>query len=642
MKIIYENKKIELDDESNGIDLAKKLNLTAPKEALAMYRNKTLVDLSTTLENNDVISFLSFDSPEGKALFWHTSAHVLAQAIKRLFPEAKETIGPSIENGFYYDFANLTISEHDFPKIEEEVKKIISENPKPQRRVFKNKEEAKKHFQDNPYKIELIESFDESPISSYKQGEFEDLCRGPHLAFIGKIKAFKITKTSGAYWRGDQTREMLTRIYAISFPEKQMLQDYLKLIEEAKKRDHKMIGRKMDLFSIREEAPGMPFIHSNGMYMWEKLLHFLRSLLKEDDYFEIKTPILMSKDLWIQSGHWFHYRENMYTSEVENQDFALKPMSCPGCMLYYKSTLHSYKSFPLRIAEIGHVHRHELSGSLHGLFRVRSFHQDDAHIFMQQHQIKSEIIKLLKMANTIYSTFGLSFHLELSTRPEKEKTIGSDEDWEIATRGLKEALDEWKHPYQINEGDGAFYGPKIDLHIKDALGRSWQCGTIQLDMSLPEKFDLNYVDADGTYKRPIMIHRALFGSIERFYGVLIEHFAGKFPAWISPVPIMLIPVADRHIAHAEKIKEKLKGLDIPVNIDATNESVSKKIRNAQMQNVNYMITIGDKEAEEGTIALRTRNGDRIDGLQIDEFFKKVLDEKIERALTSPFNTSNQD
>ncbi len=640
MFVFVDDKKIELEKDMLGVDLARKLNLTDPSTAIAIVVNGTPYDLTHVLKDGDKISFLSFEEKEGKEIFWHTSAHILAQAVLRLFPEAKPTIGPPIENGFYYDFANLNISEEDLKKIEKEVKKIISENLKPEKIIFKNKNEAKDHFVKNPYKCEIIDSAEGKHISAYKQGEFLDLCRGPHLSNLGKIKAFKVTKTSGAYWRGDAKNEMLTRIYGISFPTKQQLADYLAFLEEAKKRDHKVLGQKLELFGLKEEAPGMPFIYPKGMYIWETLLKFLRKMLFDTGYIEIKTPTMLTKELWERSGHWFHYKENMYTSVVEDREFAIKPMNCPGCMLYYATNVHSYKEFPLRISEIGNVHRHEPSGAINGLFRVRSFHQDDAHIFMTPDQIKEAILETLDFADKIYMTFGLSYKLELSTRPEKTKTIGTDEEWDNATKGLKDALDEWGHSYKINEGDGAFYGPKIDLHIRDALGRFWQCGTIQLDMSLPEKFDLTFVDKDGTHKRPIMIHRALFGSIERFFGILIEHFGGNFPLWISPRAVRIIPVADRHNAYAYEIQKKIQDINVPCEVDDTNESVSKKIRNAQLHKVNYMLTIGDKELENETVSLRTRDNKVHGEIKISNFLEKVALEKNQKDLISPFEVSS--
>jgi len=637
MLIKVNNKKtVELPEGSTLSDLIENLNLTAPNQAVGAEINGTLKDFTHPLFDRDEVMIWGFDDPKGKEIFWHTSAHVLAQAVLRLWPEAEPTIGPPIETGFYYDFANLEISDQDFKKIEKEVEKILKENARPIRQEFVSKQEAISAFPKNKYKKELIEGFDETPISAYKQGEFFDLCRGPHLPFLGKIKAFKVLKTSGAYWRGDAKNEMLTRIYATSFPDKKSLKTYIFTLEEAKKRDHKILGPKLDLFSLREEAPGMPFIHPKGLIIWNNLLDFLRESLTAADYQEIKTPMMMTKDLWVRSGHWEHYRENMYTSQIEEREFAIKPMNCPGCMLYYKSRVHSYRDLPLRVGEIGHVHRYEPSGSLNGLFRVRAFHQDDAHLFMRSEDIRSEILELLHLANKIYMTFGLSYQLELSTRPEKAKTIGSDQEWETATDGLRGALDDWGHSYRINEGDGAFYGPKIDIHIRDALGRLWQCGTIQLDMSLPEKFDLEFVDSDGGLKRPVMLHRALFGSVERFFGILIEHFAGKFPLWLSSNQVRIIPVADRHVPYAKEVSEKIKKSSLLCEVDDTNESVSKKVRNAQLMKTNYILTVGDNEVENKTIALRTRDNVVHGEMNLAPFIETILSEKNEKSLMSPF------
>ena len=634
------NKKIhDFPKELSLKEVAEKLHLTAPEQAVAAEVNGTLRDLDTFLKEGDEVTFFGFDDSVGKEVFWHTSAHVLAQAVLRLWPEARPTIGPPIENGFYYDFANLHISDQDFEKIEKEVNKILSENHKTVRGVFIDKKDAKAAFPENPYKIELIDSFDEAPISNYTQGEFVDLCRGPHLPALGKIKAFKILKTSGAYWRGDAKNEMLTRIYGISFPDRKRLKEYLQLLAEAKKRDHKVVGPALNLFSFKEEAPGMPFIHDKGLTIWNHLLSLLRDLQKED-YIEIKTPTMMSKELWERSGHWFHYKENMYISEVEDREFAVKPMNCPGCMLFYKGTTHSYRELPLRVAEIGHVHRFEPSGALNGLFRVRSFHQDDAHIFMRPDQIREEILELIRFADKLYMSFGLPYRLGLSTRPEdKEQTIGSDEDWEVATNGLKGALDDWGHSYKVNEGDGAFYGPKIDIEIRDALGRYWQCGTIQLDFALPQKFDLHYVENDGTHQRPIMLHRAILGSIERFFGILVEHFNGRFPLWISPYQVRIMTVADRHLPFAKEVQEKVKGAGFICEIDASNESVGKKVRNAQLLKVNYMLTIGDKEVENKTAALRTRDNVVHGEVNLMSFLSKIIEERETKSLMSAFATN---
>jgi len=633
MFVIHNEEKIELPEGSSAKDLAERLNLRAPNEALAAEINGTLKDLNTSLNDGDKVVFPAFEDPIGKELFWHTSAHVLAQAILRLWPEAEPTIGPPIENGFYYDFANLTISDSDFKKIEDEAAKIIKENHRPERMEFKDKQEALERFKENLYKTELITEF-EGGISGYTQGEFFDLCRGPHLPNLGKIKAFKIMKTSGAYWRGDSDREMLTRIYGISFPDRKQLKDYLYMLEEAKKRDHKILGPKLGLFSIKEEGPGMPFIHPKGMIIWNRLTSFMRDLQRDADYVEIKTPQLLNQELWERSGHWEFYRENMYYFEIENRHFAIKPMNCPGCMLFFKGSTHSYRDLPMRVGELGHVHRHEPSGSLNGLFRVRGFHQDDTHIFMRPDQIQSEILGVLQMVEKIYGTFGLEWRFELSTRPEK--SIGSEEEWETATKGLQGALDEYGHPYRINEGDGAFYGPKIDIHIKDALGRSWQCGTVQLDMSLPEKFDLEYMDKDGLHKRPVMIHRAIFGSVERFFGILIEHFAGKFPAWISPLVARLIPVGEKHHEFAHKMAAAIKAAGFECDVDASNESVSKKVRDAQLEQINYMLTVGDREIENQTMNLRRRDNQVVGEVDLNSFLATLGKESEEKALTSYF------
>lgn len=628
---------LELPEGSTAKDLAEKLNLKDPHQAIGANINGHNRDLSTPLQDGDSVILWDFNDPDGKEIFWHTSAHVLAQAILRLYPDAKPTIGPPIDHGFYYDFANLTISDEDFPKIEEEMKKIANENHISKKEVFPNHEAALKAFSNNPYKQEIIKEVPEgTELSGYRQGEFFDLCRGPHLYSLGKIKALKLMKTSGAYWRGDSNKEMLTRVYGVTFPDRKLLKEYLDMVEEAKKRDHKILGPKLGLFSLREEAPGMPFIHPNGLIVWNALLDYLRECLTRADYIEIKTPSLMTRELWEKSGHWSNYREHMYTSQVENRDFAIKPMNCPGCMLYYKNDIHSYRELPLRIAEIGNVHRYEHSGALSGLMRVRSFHQDDAHIFMKPEDIKAEIINVLQFAEQIYSTFGLEYRLELSTRPEKN-TIGSDSEWEIATEGLKGALDATKREYKINEGDGAFYGPKIDFHIRDAIGRTWQCGTIQLDMALPEKFELEYTASDGSRKRPVMIHRAIFGSIERFFGILIEHFSGKFPLWLSPRQIRILNIADRHLDYARSLQQKFKEAGFHVSIDETNESVSKKVRTAQLDQVNYILTIGDKEMENRTINLRTRDNVVHGEVDPTSFIEALKKESLTRSLTSPYS-----
>lgn len=635
MNIECNGQHIEITQPMSLRELAIKMGLTESHQAVAVRVNGRLADFGEEAVEGDAIEFLDFQSEEGKEVFWHSSAHILAEAILNLFPEAKLTIGPPISQGFYYDFANLTFSENDFKAVEKEVQRILKRNDKPQKMTFKSRQEALERFKENPFKCELINDLPEDALlTGYTQGEFFDLCRGPHLPSTGKIKAFKLLKTSAAYWRADQARESLTRIYGISFPSKEEMKSYLHLLEEAKKRDHRMLGSKLNLFSFHEEAAGMPFFHPKGMVIWNQLISYWSMLHKGAGYVEIKTPGMLSSELWKISGHWDYYKENMYTCEVEEKTYAIKPMNCPGCMLYYKTDRHSYRELPMRVAEIGNVYRHELSGALSGMFRVRSFHQDDAHVFMRPGQIKGEILHILTLVDEIYTTFGLDYHLELSTRPKK--SIGSDEVWELSTKALQEALDESKRDYVVNEGDGAFYGPKIDLHIRDALGRTWQCGTIQLDMSLPVRFDLEYTEQDGSLQRPIMTHRAIFGSIERFFGILIEHFGGRFPLWLSPTQVRIVTVADRHIDFAKKIQAKIMAAQLRCDLDDSGESVGKKIRTAQMEQINYMFTIGDQEVENEKLSLRTRSGKVIENLDLDAFIEKAVMENTERMLASPF------
>jgi threonyl-tRNA synthetase len=547
--------------------------------------------------------------------------------VARLYPDAKPTIGPPIENGFYYDFADLHISDEDFERIEKEMQAICKANYSSHREVLSGKDEALHKFKKNKYKLELIEELAEDvEITGYRQGEFFDLCRGPHLPTVGKIKAIKLMKTSGAYWRGDSNREMLTRIYGITFPDRKLLKEYLDRLEEAKKRDHKVLGPQLDLYSIHEQAPGMPFFHPKGLHIFNKLIEHMRKLHKEAGYIEIKTPQIMTQDLWETSGHWEHYHANMFTSYIEDRHYAIKPMNCPGGILYYKSHQHSYRQLPHRVAEFGHVHRYEPHGALSGLFRVRGFHQDDAHIYCTPEQLQGEILDILQLADRLYSSFGLQYHLELSTRPE-EGTIGTDDDWDLATTALERALREWGREFRINEGDGAFYGPKIDIHIKDALGRTWQCGTVQVDMALPERFQLEYTADDGTRRRPIMVHRALYGSLERFIGSLIEFYAGKFPLWLNPRQIRILTVADRHIEYARDLAKKFHAEQFECEVDDSGESVNKKVRNAQLDKVSYILIVGDQEVEKGTASLRTR-----EEVEIDPFIVRLKSEVASRAL----------
>ncbi len=636
VKIRYQKKEISLPSGATAQDLADTLHLNDPSHSLAVLINGLLKDLACPLCDRDEVELLHFDTSQGQEVFWHTSAHVLAQAVVRLWPDALPTIGPPIKDGFYYDFANLTISEEDFPKIEKEIKRILSEKLSLQRHLFKNKKEAMQAFEKNPYKQEIIEEFPkESIITAYRQGDFFDLCRGPHLPHLGKIKAFKLLKTSGAYWRGDSKKTMLTRIYGISFPNREKMQQHLLMLAEIKKRDHRLIGATLDFFSFQEEAPGMPFFHPKGLFIWDSLLDFWKEIHLNNDYQMIKTPQMMTKELWVLSGHWEHYRDNMFTSPVsEEREFAIKPMNCPGCMLYYKKYAHSYRQFPLRIAELGLVHRREFSGALSGLFRVQAFHQDDAHLFMKPDQIQDEVLHVLSLVKSTYQTFGLSYTFDLSTRPKN--SIGSDLDWLIGTQSLEKALTIAGVSYRVHPEDGAFYGPKIDLNVHDALGRKWQCGTVQLDMALPKRFGLEYKDSDGVLKQPVMIHRAIFGSIERFFAILIEHFAGKFPLWMSPLPIRVIPVSHTHQPYAKKITQKVFTAGFRSDLDASGESVGKKVRKAQIEQVNYVLMVGDSELANQTVTLRTRNGVVHGEIPIDTFLKKITIEYKERHLVSPY------
>ncbi len=622
-----EGQQQELADGSSAQDLSRKLKKKLNGSPLAAKINGDLKDLTTELKNGDEVQILTFADQEGKEIFWHSSAHVLAQAVKRLFPDAKPTIGPAIEEGFYYDFADLNISESDFPKIEEEALKIIKQRTQPKRIDYSSQEEALDVFKDNPFKVEMINQLEEG-LSAYQHDEFVDLCRGPHIPHAGLIQAFKIMKTSGAYWRADAEKEQLTRVYAVAYPDKKMLSKYLNFLEEAKRRDHRVIGKQLGLYSFHQEAPGMPFYHPHGMIVWEELMKYWDECHQEMEYVKIKTPIMLTQELWENSGHWDNYRENIYITEIDDRAYAIKPMNCPGGMLYYKENQYSYRQFPMRVAEIGLVHRHELSGALSGLFRVRCFHQDDAHIFMLPEHVQKEIQGVLSLAERMYAMFGLEYHLELSTRPEK--SIGTDEQWETATDGLRNALESGGYDYVLNEGDGAFYGPKIDLHIKDAIGRSWQCGTIQLDMMMPDRFDLTYIAEDGSKQRPIMIHRTIFGSLERYFGVLVEHFAGKFPMWLSPVQVRVLAISDNHAQYAERVALKFKEAGLRVQTDLSSESVSKKVRQAQLDQVNYILVVGDKEVQDDTVTVRAAN--KVLGAKaVDDVVAALLDEYQTRS-----------
>ncbi len=568
-----------------------------------------------------VIEKITWDNEEHKHIFWHSAAHVLAMAVKALFPDVKLTIGPTTENGFYYDFYRKSpFIPEDLKKIENEMKRIVNKDI-PFVRKGVTKKEALKLFKDNKFKKELIEEYGKG-LSVYYNDDFYDLCRGPHVRSTGIIIAFKLTKVSGAYWRGDVKKEQLQRIYGVAFPEKKQLQDYLKMLEEAEKRDHRKLGKQMELFSFHEEGPGFPFWHAKGRIVINELLGFWRKEHRKAGYVEVITPIVLSRKLWEQSGHWEHYNENMYFTKIDGQDYAIKPMNCPGTMLIYKERIHSYKEFPLRLAEIGLVHRHELSGVLTGLFRVRAFTQDDAHIFMTPEQVKGEITNIIGLTDRIYRVFGFDYHVELSTMPKKH--IGTAEGWKMAERALKGALKLKKINYKINPGEGAFYGPKIDFHLRDSLGRTWQCGTIQLDMAMPEKFDLAYEGKDGKKHRPVVIHRAVYGSIERFVGILIEHFAGKFPLWLAPVQVRVLTVADRFSRYAKTIKEELEDRGIRTELDDRKESVSYKVREAQAQKIPIILNVGEKEETNKTVAVRTIDGKVKFGVKIDILIEKIL------------------
>ncbi len=552
------------------------------------------------------LAILSFEDKEGKAIFWHTSSHIMAQAIQHLYPKAKFAIGPAIEAGFYYDIdMEDTLNPDSFAAIEAEMKKIVAANI-PLERFSLSRSEALELVKDQPYKVEMINDLpEEEKLTFYRQGDYTDFCAGPHLLSTGPVKAFKLTAVTGAYWRGDAKNRMLQRVYGISFPNEEMLTAHFEMLEEAKRRDHRKLGRELDLFDIFDEGPGFPFFFPNGMVLRNQLENFWREEHRKAGYQEIKTPIILRRELWENSGHWDHYRDNMYMTQIDNENFAVKPMNCPGGMLVFKRRPTSYKDLPIRAGELGLVHRHELSGALHGLMRVRNFTQDDAHLFMAEEHVQKEILDLIELEKKFYKLFGFEFAVELSTRPEN--SMGTDEQWEMATSMLQKALEASGLPYKINPGDGAFYGPKIDFHLKDSLGRTWQCGTIQLDMQMPERFELEYTGADGEKHRPIMLHRTIFGSIERFIGILTEHFAGAFPLWLCPVQAMVIPISDAHRDYAKKVEEELQKAGIRVEADYRNEKMNAKIRDAQLKKIPYMLVVGDKEAEAGTVSVRARN-----------------------------------
>lgn len=623
----------EYEGAKTLLDIAKDISEGLSRAATSAKVNGEIEDLRTEISSDCELEILTFDSEDGKGAFNHTASHIMAQAIKRLYPETKLAIGPSIANGFYYDLDRETpfVSE-DLEKIEAEMKKIVKENLA-LKRFTKSREDAIAYFKekDEPYKVELIEDLPEGEeISFYSQGEFTDLCAGPHLMSTKAVKAFKLTSLAGAYWRGNEKNKMLTRIYGVAYPKKTQLDEYLHMMEEARKRDHRKLGKELGLFMMCEEGPGFPFFLPKGMVLKNTLLEYWRELHRKKGYVEISTPIILSRHLWENSGHWDHYKDNMYTTVIDDEDFAVKPMNCPGGMLVYKSEPRSYKDLPLRAGEIGLVHRHEKSGQLHGLMRVRCFSQDDAHIFMTPDQIRDEIKGVAGLIDEVYSLFGFKYHVELSTRPED--SMGSDEDWEMATEGLRGALDDLGLPYVVNEGDGAFYGPKIDFHLEDSIGRTWQCGTIQLDMQMPQRFDLEYTGADGEKHRPIMIHRVAFGSIERFIGILIEHFAGAFPTWLAPVQVKVLPISDKYMDYAKQVFDTLEEAGIRTEIDTRAEKIGYKIREAQMNKVPYMLVVGAKEEENKAVSVRSRFAGDEGQKELSAFIESVKEEIAARTI----------
>lgn len=627
----------EVQKGTSVYDVAKEISGRLAKEAVVGAVNGKTVDLSYKLNEDCELSIMKFEDSEGAHAFRHTSSHIMAQAVKRLFPGTKLAIGPAIDNGFYYDFD----SEHkfvpeDLERIEAEMQKIIKEDLKLERFELPREEAIKLVAEmGESYKVELIRDLPEDAIISfYRQGEFVDLCAGCHVSSTKEIKSIKLLSLAGAYWRGDEKNKMLQRIYGTSFPKASLLEEYVQMLEEAKKRDHRKLGKELALFALMEEGPGFPFMLPKGMVVKNELLKYWREVHDRADYVEVETPIILNKKLWETSGHWFHYKDNMYTLQIDEEDYAIKPMNCPGGMLVYKTELRSYKDFPMRVGEIGRVHRHELSGALHGLMRVRAFTQDDAHIFMLPEQIKDEIINVVNLIDEVYKTFGFSYHVELSTRPEK--SMGSLEDWAHAESSLQSALEELGIEYKLNPGDGAFYGPKIDFHLRDSIGRTWQCGTIQLDMQLPQRFELTYIGRDGEKHQPIVIHRVAFGSVERFLGILIEEFAGKFPTWLAPVQVKLLTIADRHSAYASEVAKKLRSKGIRVELDDRAEKIGFKIREAQLEKGPYMLIIGDKEAELNEVSVRSRDIGEIGSVPLEKFMEGILEEIQTRALASGF------
>ena len=635
MKITLKDGSVkEYASPMSAADIAKDISMGLYRNACVCRINGEVKDLRTVVCDDAALEILTFDNEEGKRAFNHTASHIMAQAVKRLYPNVKLTIGPAIEDGFYYDFDTETpFGPEDLAKIEAEMKKIVKEGFALEKFELAPDEAIKlMQEKDEPYKVELINEHagKGEHISFYKQGEFTELCAGPHLMDVKPVKAFKLTNCTGAYWRGDAKNKMLCRVYGTAFPKASMLEEHLAMLEEAKKRDHRKLGKELGLFTIMEEGPGFPFFLPKGMVLKNTLVDYWREIHRKAGYYEIQTPMILNRALWERSGHWDHYKENMYTTVIDDEDYAIKPMNCPGGMLVYKTQMHSYKDLPLRMGELGLVHRHELSGALHGLMRVRCFTQDDAHIFMTREQIKDEIKNVVRLIDGVYNTFGFEYHIELSTRPEN--SMGAQEEWDIATDALRDAITELGYDFEVNEGDGAFYGPKLDFHLKDCLGRTWQCGTIQLDFQLPERFELEYVGADGAKHRPIMIHRVVFGSIERFIGILTEHFAGAFPTWLAPVQVKLLPIADRHYDYLKAVENKLEERGIRCEIDDRSEKIGFKIRSAQMEKIPYMLVAGDKDIENGTVSVRSRKEGEQGAMSVDEFADMIEKEIKSKAL----------
>ena len=624
---LKDGKEKQFESAISLADAAKAISNSLGRDAIVAKVNGELTDLRDPIVDGSEVEFFTKEDKEGLFTLRHTASHVMAQAIQHLFPGTKFAIGPAIDDGFYYDLdSDHVFSQEDFAAIEKEMAKISKENIPLVKKVV-SRSEALKFFQDKgqDYKVMLINDLPEdAQISLYEQGDFTDLCAGPHMRSTGKVKVFKIMTVAGAYWRGDSKNKMLQRIYATAFFKKEDLDHYLFIRSEAEKRDHRKLGKQLDLFSFHDEGPGFPFFHPKGMALRNMLMDYERELFKEFGYVEIMTPVILSKQLWIQSGHWDHYKENMYFTKIDDEDYAIKPMNCPGGILYFKTQQRSYRDLPMRVGEFGLVHRHELRGALHGLFRVRCFTQDDAHIFMTQDQMKEEVIKCMAMYKKMYGVFGLEYHGELSTRPEN--SMGSDELWEISTNALREAIEKTGVPYQINEGDGAFYGPKLDFHVQDSLGRTWQCGTIQMDMQLPERFDVNYIGEDGEKHRAVMLHRAGYGSLERFIGILIEHFAGAFPTWIAPVQVKVIPVTEKHMDYAKSVAKTLSESNIRVELEEANETLGYKIRKAQMEKVPYMLIVGDKEEKSHTVSIRSRKDGDKGSMMVPMFIAGLMQE----------------